>query len=220
MKMSNLICETLNGHIHPSVKILAFIVISLLVSLYKLHALIALNMICLLLVIHFRAHTFLTLIKRLRWLFFFIFIIYAFTSPGEYVDAWPLQIKPTYEGVRHAILQILRLLLTLQALSILLTTVNKVQFISGLYHLIRPLKIHSDIYKKFLLRLWLTIDFIEKNKQKNYIHSLFNEIKLLEINENYKTSSYIEMQYAPLRVIDICFIIVVNFVLVSLALIP
>ena len=100
------------------------------------------------------------LLKRTRWLFLSILLIYAFATPGEYVAGFPDTFAPTYEGIKSGLMQALRLAVMLGALSLVLVTSSREKFMSGIYVLLRPLRVLISP-ERFAARLWLTLHYAE-----------------------------------------------------------
>lgn len=147
---------------HPLVKILYFILILAVMGylseqfLYVLFALICMATVVL------QFHHFWHVIKRMRWLFLSILVIYAFATPGEFIPNIPVNIAPTIEGVHQGILQVMRLLIALAALTLLYANSSKAQLILGLYMLLKPLKCLGLNVEKFAVRLMLTLEYVEE----------------------------------------------------------
>lgn len=104
--------------------------------------------------------------KRLKWFYLVMFLIFVFNTPGQHVASWPFAFKPTYEGLNMGLMQVLRIALVLAVLSILLNQNTKQQFISGLYFLMKPLSCLGLDVQRFSARLWLTLHYVEL-KQAN-----------------------------------------------------
>jgi energy-coupling factor transport system permease protein len=104
---------------------------------------------------------FLRLMRRLKWFYLVMLLIFIFNTPGEHVAHWPFSVKPTYEGLRMGVEQVLRIAVILAALSIVLAQNTKQQLISGLYFSMRPLSYLGLDVKRFAARLWLTLHYVE-----------------------------------------------------------
>lgn len=107
------------------------------------------------------------LIKRLKWFFLVMFLIFLFNTPGEHIVSWPYSIKPTYEGLQTGLKQMLRITLMLSALSLMLTKNTTQQLISGLYFLMKPLAAIGIDTKRFVARLWLTLHYVDQESTRN-----------------------------------------------------
>jgi energy-coupling factor transport system permease protein len=103
----------------------------------------------------------------MRWLFLSMLIIYAYTTPGEYLSRWPMDLAPSYEGLRDGCYQIARISLVLAGISILMATSTREKLMVGIYTLIKPLSILSLSPERFTARLYLTLQYIEKVKKQS-----------------------------------------------------
>ena len=123
---------------HPFVKILLLVFTLLLLS-YLSNA--CLLLMCLTLFVYaawLARGGFLGVVKRMKWLFISIFSIYAFGTPGQYIQHIPASVAPTVEGCVLGIVQIAKLLIALATLSILFATSSKEQLMIGLHLLLSP----------------------------------------------------------------------------------
>jgi len=113
----------------------------------------------------FKTSSFLHTVRRMRWLFLSILIIYTFGTPGELVPHFPVNIAPTFEGIQLGLQQIEKLMIALAALSLLLTRSSKEHMMLGLYMLLLPFKFIGLNVERFAARLLLTLNYVEdKNK--------------------------------------------------------
>lgn len=129
--------------------------------------------ICLLFsLFYYRVAQFLPMLKRMRWLMMSMFLIYAFSTPGEYLNDWPIQMSPTYEGVEDGVIQCLRLSMMLAAVALLIASTSKESMILGFYCLLKPLKYMGFKPEKFAARLSLTLYYIELNNA-NHDHATY-----------------------------------------------
>ena len=133
-----------NG-LHPAVKIMAFILMAILIQHSKLRALVVLAVVLLLALFYFRVSRFMAMIRRMRWLFLSMLIVYAYTTPGEYLNHWPFDMAPSYEGLRDGFYQIARISLVLASISLLMATSTRENLMTGIYavsytHLTLPTK--------------------------------------------------------------------------------
>ena len=171
---------------HPFVKILCFVLILLLTNTLRDQWLIALCAGLCLMAVWSNKRNFLRVVRRMRWLFISLLIIYAFTTPGEYIPELLAYASPTYEGGVLGLLQITKLLIALASLSLLFASSSKQDLIAGLYMLLTPLKLFGLNVESFSARLMLTLDYVEEfavdtNHKMTFnrldaIHMTFNEM--------------------------------------------
>jgi energy-coupling factor transport system permease protein len=114
--------------------------------------------------------------KRMKWLFLSIFVIYAFGTPGEYIQFIPTGIAPTIEGCVLGLLQISKLLIALATLGILFSSSSKEQLMSGLHLLLSPLNILGINTNRFTARLFLTLDYVEELAAKEKFKFSFDQL--------------------------------------------
>lgn len=146
---------------HPFVKILTFTFMVLLMNFIhgKLLFCLCLLVVCLAMLLEFKY--FIVVIKRMRLFFVSIFIIYAFATPGEYLEFFSTNFILTYEGLGLGFVQIEKLVISLAALSLLLSTNSKEELMVGLYMLLSPLKFLGINADRFAARLLLTFEYVE-----------------------------------------------------------
>lgn len=152
---------------HPVIKILGLILIA--IGVYQLSPIqMALLALCLLaaMLLHSVKQWF-PMLKRMRWLFISMFLIYAFNTPGEFVRDWPLNgwvdWSPTYEGLQAGSLQLVRLMMMLAGVALMMATTPIPSMIEGFYVLLKPLQYIGMSPERFAARLCLTLHYIELN---------------------------------------------------------
>lgn len=101
------------------------------------------------------------LLRRTRWLLVALALAYAYTLPG--VPIWPVLgwASPSSEGLEAGLLRGLRLVLLLAGLAILLVSTERARLLYGLYVLTRPLAVFGLDRRAFVVRLGLTLDYVE-----------------------------------------------------------
>jgi energy-coupling factor transport system permease protein len=147
------------------------------IGVYQLSPIeIALLASCLLLaMLLLRVKQWFPMLKRMRWLFLSMFLIYAFNTPGEFVSDWPLNglvgWAPTYEGLQAGGLQLLRLMTMLASVALMMATTPIPLMIEGFYVLLKPLQFVGLHPERFAARLCLTLHYIELNNSQQDRHS-------------------------------------------------
>ena len=124
-------------------------------------------------------------IKRLKWFFMVLIIIFAFNTPGEHVLTSSTSISPTYEGLTAGGMQALRIMTMLAGLSLVLACNTRQQLISGFYFLFSPLNYLGLDVARFAARLWLTLHYVEsqQEKDKQQFFSYLKNMSFAAINE-------------------------------------
>jgi len=146
----------------------------------------------------------LRVVKRMKWLFISIFIIYAFSTPGEYIQYLPASVAPTFEGCFLGGVQIAKLLIALAILSILFTTSSKEQLMIGLHLLLSPLNLLGLNTNKFTARLLLTLDYVEELAAKEKFKFGFDQLEnMLSTTEIAHKDRIIVLESIPFKWNDI-----------------
>lgn len=164
-------------------------------------------------------HHFYQLLKRLKWLFIFMLIIYMFNTPGEYVLDWPFLFQPTYEGIRMGLAQVFRVILIIAMLSIINQQNTKQALVSGLYTLIKPLQLVGIKVDRFAVRLWLTLNYVDSSEGQmkitslshlfDAIHQALNEDNHPTVIVTIKQEAYRYTDYFLITVVSILFAYVI-----------
>ena len=153
--------------INTSTQLILLFLFALSLNLWSLNTMLALMFALVLLLVHLKNSHFYRLMKRLKWFYLVMFLIFIFNTPGQHVANWPFSFKPTYEGLEMGLMQILRIALILAVLSIILTRNSKEKLISGLYFLMKPLSYIGLDVQRFSARLWLTLYYVELRQENN-----------------------------------------------------
>jgi hypothetical protein len=108
-----------------------------------------------------RAHlgTAMAMLKRLRWLFLSIFIVYLFFTPGMLV--WPGVLwGPTEEGVMLGLSRIAVLVLIVAAVNVLLTSTEQAEFLAAVHWCLQPLSWFGLPHERLAVRIALTLESV------------------------------------------------------------
>jgi len=151
---------------HPFVKVLLFFLLLLLAGVVDAQRLIVLSLVLCVLALKLQYKGFLASMRRMRWFFFSIFLIYAFGTPGELLPQFPISIAPSFEGLQLGLLQISRLVIALAALSVLLATLAKTELMLALHMLLKPLGYLGLDVERFSVRLLLTLNYVDEFASK------------------------------------------------------
>jgi energy-coupling factor transport system permease protein len=174
---------------HPFVKILVLLLILLVAGIVDAALLVGILLLLLCaMAIKLQFKIFWFTLKRMRWLFFSIFLVYAFGTPGELVPLFPLSVAPSFEGFNLALLQITRLLVAIVALNVLFAITSKEELMLGLYMLLQPLKYIGLDVKKFSVRLLLTLNYVDEVAIKGkadfsfgHFNDIYSELEAMPI---------------------------------------
>jgi energy-coupling factor transporter transmembrane protein EcfT len=173
-------------------QLLMFSVLAIIINVLNLKALVPILMVLVSILMFNRAYSFMRTLKRFRWLFLVMMIIFSFNTSGEHIQAWPFSISPTYEGVIAGLKQILRIAVMLAAISWLMAANTRQQLISGFYFMFAPLKLLGLEVERFAARLWLTIHYVELQREANIEEGFMNRLKRIATFESSRSFDNIE----------------------------
>jgi len=184
---------------HPATQILVWI--SLAVVVQTLQSQLLTVFAGVLLVVAFMMHTqrLFTLMRRTRWIFFSLLLIYAFATPGEALWSWDY--APTQEGLFDGLTQLGRLVCVLAGLSILLTCLPRERLVSGLYLLFQPVRYIGLSRERIAVRLALTLHYAESSMRDTASDWRGAIDSALASGE--KDGMSIELQVQPINLTDI-----------------
>jgi len=101
------------------------------------------------------------LMRRLRWFWLSLAIVYIGFTPGDAI--WPqLPWSPGWEGLRLAVLRILILADIFTLVFIMQLLITRERLIAGIHALCWPLKFRSGLRDKLVMRLMLSFRYIEQ----------------------------------------------------------
>lgn len=185
----------------------------LLTSVASSTELFLLLMFFCLLFLRLKNKDFLHAVRRMRWLFLSLLVIYAFGTPGELIPLFPVNFSPTFEGLQLGWLQIEKLLIALTVLSLLLISSSREQMLLGLYMLLMPFKFIGLNVERFAARLMLTLDYVEELALND--HYNFHQLDNIHASvEGLPLQSNVTFQKLPFNLIDklLLFLLLVLFV--------
>jgi energy-coupling factor transporter transmembrane protein EcfT len=204
-------------NMHPFVKILLFIFTLLLMSYMSNAYLLPMSLILFVYATWLARSDFLRVVRRMKWLFISIFIIYAFGTPGEYIQYIPVSVAPTVEGCVLGVMQIAKLLIALAVLSILFATSSKEQLMIGLHLLLSPLNLLGLNTNKFTARLLLTLDYVEELAAKEKFKFKFDQLdNMLSTTEQVNKDRVIVLESMPFKRNDILVVMVLILSVITL----
>ncbi len=103
----------------------------------------------------------LQMIKRLRWLFIAILLVYGWWTPGTAV--WPAagSWSPTFTGLYHGMTRVLVLLTIVTAVHLLLQSTPRKQLLPAIMQLIRPFTT-ATLRERLAVRMLLVIETVPR----------------------------------------------------------
>lgn len=109
------------------------------------------------------------MLRRMRWLFLSIAIIYLWLTPGEplltVAGEWASWL-PTLEGVRDGVLRIAALALMVAAASLLMQATSREQILAALRWLSAPLRYVGFPCERFAVRTVLTLEAVGQMQER------------------------------------------------------
>jgi hypothetical protein len=146
---------------HPATLLLAWAGFALAMPLLPLALSLLLTVPAFVAAIRFARERTLALLRRARWLFLSIALLFAFATPGLTVPGLLGQIGLTQDGVLLATEHLARLLLLLVTLALLHEHLGTAGFVTGLHWLLGPLFHWQGLREKIVVRLMLVVEFVE-----------------------------------------------------------
>jgi energy-coupling factor transport system permease protein len=147
---------------HPSLRILALVLLAVVIQTLGMLPLIMAGVALLLPTALLYGNLLRHMLKRSRWLFVAVLLVFALGTPGEYPVWWEWAMAPTYEGLELGIQQAVRLLIMLTALALLMGTTPRADLMAGIFPLLSPLRYLGMSPERFTARLWLTLHYVEE----------------------------------------------------------
>ncbi len=176
-------------------QLLSFFLLAIIVNQLNLNVLIASLLFFITIILYTKVQQFLRTIKKFNWLFLAMILIFSFNTPGEHLANWPFAISPTYEGFTAGLTQILRIALMLAALSLILAANTRQQLISGFYFIFSPLKYLGFEVERFAARLWLTLNYVEQQRDNRVRQDLSSRLKEMTNIKSNQDSDEIEVAF-------------------------
>ena len=150
--------------LHPATKILTWLIFAILIQLFNVLPLLAVNILLAALILICHATEFVRLIRRTRWLLLSLLLIYGYASSGEALLPALGSLSPSREGVMAGAMQAWRLATLLAALSVMLAVTSRNDILSGLYLLLRPFRRVGVDAGSIAARIWLTLHYAGQAK--------------------------------------------------------
>lgn len=105
--------------------------------------------------------TLLLMIKRLRWLFLAILMVYGWWTPGSPVWMAAGPWSPTYAGLFHGAIRVLVLVTIVTAVHLLLQSTPREQLLPAMMQLIRPFTT-TTLRERLAVRMLLVIETVPR----------------------------------------------------------
>jgi len=108
------------------------------------------------------------MLKRMRWFFLSITIVYLWFTPGEplfHLTYTPLSLVPTFEGMELGLHRIFILILIIFMVNLLLKTTPQPRLLAAIYWWLRPMKYIGMNPPRAALRISLVLDFVQQGHE-------------------------------------------------------
>lgn len=186
--------------IHPLVNILFYISCLVALNFLKPLWLFVAFLICCITAYHLTGSAFIKRCLRLKWLYLSIFLIYAISTPGEYILLVKDVIDITREGVLLGAMQVSKIIMALACLSIVFHQTGVSALITGLHYLLLPLTVFGLNVDRFTVRLSLTLQYVESitsdfSHKLNFLN-LFHMIQSEKFNTSIKSVDHYSRQFS------------------------
>ncbi len=110
----------------------------------------------------------LTLIRRSRWLFLSIALLFVLATPGQRLPGFVGDVGVTRDGILLAAEHVLRLLLLLASLATLHERLGTTGMMAGMHWLLAPIARWRTLRERIVVRLMLVLDHVEGAKAANW----------------------------------------------------
>jgi len=152
---------------HPVIRIVTFLVFTLCVAFGDYPQLwfsVAVLLLFYLLTQSNTAHWSFTwrMLKRMRWLFLSMLVIYLWFTPGQAVIPLFDDYSPTWQGIKMAVYRIGSLIVIVMAVNIVIKSTSTELITSGLLWLLTPLRHVGLPHERLALRIILTFNMISE----------------------------------------------------------
>ena len=105
------------------------------------------------------------MLKRMRWFFLSILVIYFWFTPGVPIFGMASSLVPTADGIEHGLHRALTLVLIILMVNLLLQTTSSSRLLVAIYWWIRPLRYVGVNTQRIALRVSLVFDFIQRGHE-------------------------------------------------------
>ena len=161
---------SLQGYPHPVIRIAVFIILAGALSAGKINTLLLAAMaVAVVYGITANARLLfpaLKMLRRMRWLFLSLFIIYCWFTPGTplpfAVPATILTWLPTLEGIQEASIRIASLVTVVLAVNLLLQTTPREQLLGAIHWWTQPLRYIGIAHERLAIRMALVLETVPK----------------------------------------------------------
>lgn len=122
----------------------------------------------------FARREWLRVVRRLRYIFLALVILFAWQTPGVMIVPPLGALSPTWDGVRATLEPAARLLAVVSVVSLMLRGLSTEDWVNSLYILVQPLRVCGLSAERFAVRLRLVLDYIGQRDLdwRNCLHEM------------------------------------------------
>lgn len=125
----------------------------------------------------------LRIIKRMRWLFLSILVVYLWFTPGQPLIPYPHVLVPSVEGLRTGLLRVFTLVLIILAVNYFVAAIARSKLVEAITWLLYPLNWIAIDNRLLALRIALTLELIPRVQQ------IVLDMKQIYLSEKSNTAS-------------------------------
>jgi energy-coupling factor transporter transmembrane protein EcfT len=151
---------------HPVIRIVTFLIFTLFVAFggysQLIFSIVILGLFYGLAHSHFPWRTSWQMLKRMRWLFLSMLVVYFWFTPGKEVFSALENFSPSWQGIQVGCLRIGSLVMIVTAVNIIIKSTSTELMTGGLLWLLAPLRYVGLPYERLALRIVLTFNMISE----------------------------------------------------------
>ncbi|GAB2883154.1 hypothetical protein GCM10027046_09530 [Uliginosibacterium flavum] len=128
------------------------------------------------------AQGWLRIVRRMRYIFLALLILFAWQTPGILMLPGLGAFSPTWDGVQAVQDPVLRLLAVVSVVALMLHYLSIEAWVNSLYILLRPLRVLGFSPERFAVRLRLVLDYVERRdlEWRHCLDAALQEATVLE----------------------------------------
>lgn len=112
----------------------------------------------------FAGTAFLRTLKRLRYIFFALFILFLWETPGTLIVPVLGNLSPSLEGLQLFFLQGMRLAGVVAVVALMLSHLSSADWVASLLVIFAPLRLIGFATERFAIRLHLVLEYVQRRE--------------------------------------------------------
>lgn len=165
--------------LNPATKIMLWLALAVGIQKFDLYLLAMTTVLTVPTLLYARVSRAWIMLRRSRWLLLSLLVVYALATPGDPLfPSWG-SLSPSRSGLEDGLAQAWRLALLLSTLALLMHGCPRESLLSGIYQLLRPLRVFGIVPERIAVRLWLTLRYVEQETERGDkdFRAWWNEIR-------------------------------------------